>query len=287
MKKILVLLAFFVCILSVSAQEIYTVDGKTYELKTEVSGTIDLLWNIIDGKYRYFVKKNDNISELINTKGTGKKFQEEYKSTLKELTQDSSVSTEKINLTLFSLRNFIDDYNSQVDPNYSKKSNEARIESRILFFGGISNSPFQENPDNKSNLLFGAEIEVFEANNLPRHSLFFQVKHVLSSDEFKYSNTQLGLGYRFRFINQPSFNIYANFTATTYSFSNIEFEFEEQIIKQSNNTFDTPFIFGVGADIKISDNSFISLTYDELFALFLDNQGNFSTHVAVGYKWNL
>ena len=36
----------------------YNVDGTFYDLKSEVSGTIDLLWNIIDNEYRYFIKKD-------------------------------------------------------------------------------------------------------------------------------------------------------------------------------------------------------------------------------------
>lgn len=284
MRKVLVFLSFFMCSLTVIAQETYTVDGNTYELKTEVSGTIDLLWNIIDGRYRYFVKKDAQIIELKNSKGADNKFQEEYKSTLSDLTQGSNFSTDKLNLTLFSLRSFIDDYNAQVDPNYSKESNDIKIESRLLFFGGVSNNPFIENPTNKTNPLFGAEIEFTEAINLPRHALFFQVKHVLSSDEFKYSITQFGVGYRFRIIRQRSFNIYANLTAATFGFTNNEFVIDDEVIEDSGSTFDAPFIFGVGADYRISDSSFITLTYDELFALLLDTEGNFSTHISIGYK---
>ena len=55
----------------------------------------------------------------------------------------------------------------------------------------------------------------------------------------------------------------------------------------SETAFDVPFIFGLGADINVSKNSFITLAYNELFALFLDNQGNFSTDFAIGYKFNL
>ena len=284
MKKVLFFLSILMCSLTVLAQETYTVDGSTYELKTEVSGTIDLLWNIIDGHYRYFVKKDDQIIELKNSKGSNKKFQEEYKTTLADLTQGSIISIEKLKLTLFSLRKFIDNYNSQVDPNYTSQSKDAKIESRLLFFGGISNSPFVENPDNKSNPLIGAEIEFTKANNLPRHALFFHVKHIFSSDKFKYSNTQIGVGYRFRIIRQRSFNFYANLTAATFSFTNDEFVFDDEVTERSENSFDAPFIFGVGADLRVSDSGFITLRYDELFALFLDSQGNFSTHFAIGYK---
>ena len=55
----------------------------------------------------------------------------------------------------------------------------------------------------------------------------------------------------------------------------------------SDTAFDVPFIFGIGADIRVGDRSFITLTYDELFAISLDNQGNFSTNISIGYKFEL
>ena len=287
MKKIVLFLICLTCTFYVAAQKTYTVDGKSYELKTEVDGTIDLLWNIIDGQYRYFVMKDDTITELTNTKDTGRKYNEEYKTVLKELTSDTNISTEPLKLTLYSLRKFFDSYNSQVDPNYIETDKEAKLQGRLLIFGGITNSPFVDNPENKSNPLFGVEFELFERNDTPRHSLLFQIKHTLSSDEFKYSNTQLGLGYRFRIISQPGLSIYATLLGATYGFSNNEFVLEDQIIEESGNSFDVPFIFGVGTDIRITENSYITLAYDELFGLFIDNQGNFSTHLSVGYKMNL
>ena len=67
MKKILFLILFVGFSFSALAQKQYTINGKTYELKTEVNGTIDLLWNIFDRKYRYFIRKDSMITELVNT----------------------------------------------------------------------------------------------------------------------------------------------------------------------------------------------------------------------------
>ena len=55
----------------------------------------------------------------------------------------------------------------------------------------------------------------------------------------------------------------------------------------TNSDFDAPFSFGVGTDIKISKNGYITFMYNELFAAFVDNQGNFSTNISLGYKLNL
>jgi len=292
MKKTILFLIVLCCSYVLHAQNTYTVNGETYELKTEVNGTLDLLWNIINGEYRYFVKKeDDSIVELTNIKSSDNKYSEAYKATLNNLTQNSNLSTDRLKFTLYDLRNFIDSYNAFADADYAVISKKTKLSTRILLFGGLTNSPFVENPENKSNPLLGAEIEVFEGSSIPKHSLFFQIKHVLSSDDFDYSTTQLGLGYRFRFIRKEAFNVYANVIAATYnvSKSTISYLDEDVVIteERSANSFDVPLIFGIGADIKITENSFITITYDELFAAFLDNQDNFSTHFAIGYKFNL
>ncbi len=269
------------------SQETYTVNGETLELKTEIDGKLDLLWNVIDGKYRYFVKTEDGtITELKNTKDDNNDYQEEYKSTLSSLTNGNS--TDKLKLTLYSLRNYIDSYNASVDTSYTSTSTESNVQFRLGFSGGITNNPFVGNPDNTKTPLIGAELEIYEANVLPRHSGFLQARHAFENDDFKYSTSELSLGYRFRFINKERFSIYGQVKLATINFSNFTFLDENDMEVDSNETsFDIPFIFGVGSDIKVGNNSYITIIYSELFALLLDNQGNFSTDIAIGYKFNL
>ena len=269
------------------SQETYTVNGETLELKTEIDGKLDLIWNVIDGKYRYFVKTEDGtITELKNTKDDNNDYQEEYKSTLSSLTNGNS--TDKLKLTLYSLRNYIDSYNASVDTSYTSTSTESNVQFRLGFSGGITNNPFVGNPDNTKTPLIGAELEIYEANVLPRHSGFLQARHAFENDDFKYNTSELSLGYRFRFINKERFSIYGQVKLATINFSNFTFLDENDMEVDSNETsFDIPFIFGVGSDIKVSNNSYITIIYGELFALLLDNQGNFSTDIAIGYKFNL
>ncbi len=292
MKKQFYLIILFLFCFSISAQDQYKINGEIYELKTEVSGTIDLLWNIIDKEFRYFVRKNDIITELVNTKGDDKKYQDEYIKTLGSLTKESNLDTNKVNLTLYSLGNFINIYNASVDPNYQIISKEAIIKTRLLFFGGVTNSPLVNNPDNISTPVFGMEIEVFEGIFFPRHALFLEVKHVLNNAKFDYTTTQIALGYRFRMVKSQTFNIYTNVVFGTYNFSKNRLTFinegDEVIFEENSvNDFDVPFSFGIGADVKITANGFITFNYNELFALFLDNKGNFSTNITLGYKINL
>lgn len=295
MKKLLIVISFIALSITGYSQQTYTINNETLELQTEVEGNLDLLWNIIDGKYRYFVRTSDgSIKELVNTKNEEThKYQEEYKSVLNTLTEGYGVSTEKVNLTLFSLKEFFNTYNATTDLNYNFEK-RAKLQSRLGVFGGLTNHPVVENPNNESVPFFGVEFEVFEQNKLPRHALFFHLRHALESDDFKYSSTQLAIGYRFRFINKEAFNLYANLKMVTYSHSDGEIVFEDTenpgnfIVEDVSSTgIQVPFTLGLGADIRVTKNGYIMLAYHEIFALFIDNSDNFPIDFAIGYKFNL
>ena len=267
------------------SQETFTIKGETLELKTEIEGKLDLRWNIIDGTYRYFVRtENGTISELKNTKDTKRAYLEEYKSTLNGLT---NMPTDQLKLTTYSLRKFLDKYNASVDSSYTSTPTESKVQLRLGFSGGITNHPFVGNPKNVKVPLIGAELEFYEANVLPRHSGFLQAKHTFDTDDFNYSTTEFTLGYRYRVINKSRFSIYGQVKLATLNFTGFTYEDENNMLINSNETtFDAPLIFGLGSDIKVGKNSFITLIYSELFAVFLNNQGNFSTDIALGYKFN-
>lgn len=293
MKKLGLILLLF-CTVSVTfSQKEYNVDGETYQLKTEVEGPVDLLWNVIDNNYRYFIEKDGKIEELTNTKNNNGSFQEEYINTLKQFTGNSEIDSKKIKLTLPSLRDFVNQYNASIDSNYVIEKTKIELKSRLGFFAGITNNPFVENPDNLTSPLFGAELELYDDNIAKRHASFLQLTHILENEDLKYSTTEIALGYRFRFIYSERFNIHANLKLVTLSFSNStvtyvdEDTMDEFTEDKSATSFDAPVIFGLGADLKISKNSFITFYYNELFALSLDNQGNFSTNLALGYKFRL
>ncbi len=136
--------------------------------------------------------------------------------------------------------------------------------------------------------MIGAELEIYEANVLPRHSGFMQARHTFDADDFNYSTNELSMGYRYRFINKSSFSIYGQVKLATLNITGFTFEDENgNSVSDNDTSFDIPFIFGVGSDIKVGNNSYITIIYGELFALLLDNQGNFSTDIAIGYKFNL
>ena len=159
---------------------------------------------------------------------------------------------------------------------------------RLGFSAGITNNPFVGNPDNIKTPMIGAELEIFEASSLPRHSGFLQARHTFDADDFNYSTNEIALGYRYKIINKSAFSIYGQIKLATLNITGFTFENENgEDINVNDTSFDVPFIFGLGSDIKVGENSFITIIYGELFALFLDNQGNFSTDIAIGYKFNL
>lgn len=279
MKKVLIFIFLMALCQTTFAQKIYTINNETFELKTEIEGDLDLLWNTIDGEFRYFVQNNaGDIQELKNTKDSEtNNYLEEYKTVLNAQTGNAK-SSDNVKLTLSSLKEYFDTYNASQNINY-KVSERVKLQSRIGVFGGLTNNPFVKNPDNKTAPFFGLEFEVLEANKLPRHAGFFSLRHALEQNDFEYSETQLALGYRFRFVNQSTFNIYANIKFATYTIS--------KTLDENRSDFVVPFIFGLGSDIKIGESSFITLAYNELFAIFIENGGNFPIDFAVGYKMKL
>lgn len=291
MKRFVLIIGVLLMFLQLKAQETYTVNRQDLVLKTEVEGTLDLLWNIIDNQYRYFVRTSDGtIIELTNTKDVNNNFQEEYKTVLAELTSVSNLEMKKLNLTLFELRNFLDKYNKTQDSNYSSSAKLDKLHMRAAIFGGITNHPFVGNPANVKTPLIGAELEMFGTSDIPRHSGYLQLRNTFENDDFKFKTTEFSLGYRFRFIKSSPLSVFGNFTFATLSFAQSDFpdDINSLIINNEKSTsFDVPLIFGLGADIRISEGHFITLGYNELFALLLDNQGNFPIDFTVGYRFNL
>ncbi len=269
-----------------NSQENYIINGETLELKIEIDGTLDLLWNIFDGTYHYFIRTDDGtITELKNTKASKRNYLAEYKETLSAVT---GMSAEKLKFTLSDLKTYVDAYNSGRDTSYSSNVTTSKVELRLGFFGGITNHPFIGNPDNVKTPLIGAELEFFEANALPRHSGFLQARHTFDNDDLPYSTTEFSLGYRYRIINTSSFSIYGQVKLVTLNLSDVTFIGENDTeISQNDTSFDAPLIFGLGSDIKVGKNSYITVIYGELFGLLLDNQGNFSTDISFGCKFNL
>lgn len=290
MKRLLFILSLCISTLSF-AQQTYSINGESLKLDTEVEGTLDLLWTSVDGQFRYFIKTEDNVvTELKNTKGNNNKYQNEYQTTLTNLTD---MDASKTKFTLFGLKQFVNKYNASVDDTYTANDSKPKLKTRLSVFGGLTNNPFVNNPDNENSLFFGTELEIVQDKAQPKHAGFVNLRYIAENDNLQYSATQLALGYRFRFINQDNFNVYAQTKFATLTNVNATYIVENpenpgNLIENevSNTEFDAPLIFGLGADFKVG-NGYITLIFDSLFAAFIDNEDNFPTDVALGYKFNL
>ena len=275
---------------TLQAQQQYTVNSETYTLKTEVEGALTLLWNTIDGEYRYFSKKGNDIVELKNTKQNGD-YQKEYKETLRQQTSDAAISTEKVNLTLPSLRAFFVEYNKKKDPNFNEKEKSIDLQFRIGAFAGVSNSVYTENPTNELQAVAGIDFELIDVVKLKRHALVFRFKQTFESSEYKYSASQLSLNYRFKFVKKSKFDAFINtkFAALTFSsreYTVIPFGGSAIVNKESGTDFSAPITFGLGADYKLG-NGYITFNYNDIVGLSVDNNGEFPIDFTLGYKFNL
>lgn len=294
MKRLSLLLCFLFISLATTAQQQYTVEGTTYTLKTEVEGTITLLWNTIDGEYRYFAKKGDAITELKNTEINGT-YQEEYKETLRVLTKDEVMPVSKVQLTTGSLRNFFNDYNKRKDSDFTAKETAFKPSFRLGPFLGTSNAIFTSNTDNENLLTAGFDFEVTDDVKLRRHAVVFRFKQTFSSDAYDYSASQLSLNYRFKFIKSDIIDVYVNtkFVALTNSKRSITFtmpgpdDVPITVTEERKGTdFSAPGAFGLGADIKLGKGH-LFITYNDVVAVGVSSNDEFPLDLSVGYKFIL
>ncbi len=287
------ILFFIFSAATLQAQQQYTVDGQTYTLNTEVEGTLTLLWNTVEGEYRYFSKKGNDIVELKNTKQNDD-YQEEYKETLRQQTSDASVSTEKVKLTLPSLHAFFVTYNKKKDPNFAETEKSIDLDFRLGAFAGVSNSVYTGNPTNALQAVAGIDFEVIDAVKLKRHAMVLRFKQTFETSEYKYSASQFSLNYRFKFVKTPRLDAFVNckFAALTFSKKEIisvvaesdpPFYYTESV---SGSDFSAPVTFGIGADYKLG-NGYITFNYNDIVGLSVDNNGEFPVDFTLGYKFNL
>lgn len=291
MKSILPLIVccFFLLAPSLYAQEDYTVNGETYSLKTDVKGNLELLWNVIDGQFRYFLKKGDYITELKNTKQDGR-YQQEYKQVLSEQTADVSISTKKVNLTLPSLHSFFAEYNALKDSGFTDAKRNTELKLLLGGFLGVTNSVFTANITNESQAFVGLELELIDPVKLKRHAVVLDFKHTFEGSDNKYSISQTSLSYRFKFIKTAKLDIYANAKFFAFSFFNTEYTLVDKgvikVEKESGSDFSSPLTLGIGADYKVG-NGYITFAYRDIVGINMDSNKEFPIDFSLGYKFHL
>ena len=291
MKFILPVLAcfFLFSTTSIQAQETYIVDGETYSLKSDVKGEIELLWNVIDEQYRYFLKKGDYIAELKNTKQNGK-FQQEYKQILAAQTAEANISTKNVNLTLPSLNSFFSEYNSLKDSSFSNAQTNVQLQLLLGGYLGVTNSIYTANITNEAQAVLGLELELVDPIKLKRHAAVLDLKHTFEGSDNIYSATQFSLNYRFKFIKTAKLDVYANAKFFAFTFFDTEVGYLDggvpKVRTDSGSDFSSPLTFGIGADYRIG-NGYITFAYRDVVGINVDSNKEFPIDFSLGYKFRL
>ncbi len=296
MKNLLsyTLIAFLLFASQSYAQNTYSINSEELSLKTEVEGSITLLWNIIDEEYRYFIKKGNNITELTNTKTEGH-YQDEYLQILQSNTSEEDLSEDKVKLTKESLADYFNEYNKRKDPNYEVPENNIKLKARLGAFAGITNAVYSPNPTNQILPTMGLEFEIVDFYKLKRHSLVFQFKQTFESSDYKYSASQFSFSYRFKFIKQEKLDVFINTKVAGYTFESIP-KFDEndnpipdddgKPIIDSGDNFSALMSFGIGADYKLG-NGYLTFLYSDIVSIVEGSNGEFPMDFTIGYKFNL
>ncbi|MGO3156217.1 hypothetical protein [Mesonia sp.] len=287
-----IFIALFVFNLS-SAQENHTYQGDTYSLIKTVDGELVLLYNIIDGRYRYFIAKNGELEELLNTKVDGE-YKREYQATLQNFTSDKDIPTDRINLTLASLKEFTIQYNTLKDKSFEDLESKRDYNFRLGFFGGISNIIYTANPTNETAPLLGAEWEVYSYKKLKRNSAFVQFRYVFESEEYKYSEANFSLNYRFKVINLTDFHFFVDTELFNLRFYNEKFSIVDSAdpsnnekINRTGSELNFPVSFGAGIAYRITPNGFLTLSYNDVVSIMEDSNGEFPVDITLGYKFKI
>ena len=260
------------------------IDSISIALKQATKGTLELHYCVFQRQYHFFIQLSDKNLIPLSKDQTSANF---YKTKLSELTNNYK-DTNTLSYDLKPLKAYINSYNSSIDPNLVVYKEPNKLLWQGMLFTGFTNNPFVTNESNTLNAMLGIELEVSGNVTVPRHSGFFQYRYVFSSDKFNYQTQEFALGYRYRFIRKSWGALFAQAKASTYNISKAKITTEDaELVAVKNNSFDAAFIFGIGADLKIGKSSYLTLMHSALFALFLENKGNFPLDFALGYKLKL
>jgi hypothetical protein len=219
--------------------------------------------------------------------------EDRYKEQLRSLAGDAKLRIQDVKFVLYSLRHFTNSYNALVQEGYSFNEATDDIHHRIGLFVGLSNNIYTHNPQNILAPMLSLEYEFFDPNLAPRHVAFLQLRHSFKQDAYRYSSTQFSINYRFKALYFSGFNVHLDAELATFLYSEDNIRITDTtgevtaIKKESGFSFTAPFNFGVGTDIRVTEKSFISLSYNDIFSIVLDGNGHFPVDFSIGYKYDL
>ena len=291
LKNTLSLFIFFMLLsFRTIGQEVFIIEGDTLKLKREVKGSLNLYYSDENRDFRYFVQKGQRMMELKEEKTDGVP---RYKLQLEDLTRDAPMDVMDVKFELYSLKHFTNIYNAKVQEDYDYNASTENVRMRIGLFTGLSNNKYTDNPDNVISPVIGLGFEIYDPNLAPRHSAFLHLRQSFKRDDFRYTSTQLSVNYRFKVIRLPKMDFHINAELANLMFSSSEIEIINDageitdIREDSGFSFTAPLSFGIGSDIKITENGYLILGYNDIVSVVLDGNGNFPIDFTIGYKYNL
>lgn len=288
--KLLVLLLLLLISAGSQAQETYIIDQDTLELKQEVKGPLSLFYTSEDLDPRYFVQKGNRLVELTEIETDDIP---QYKLQLQKMTSEGDLSVVDVKFELYSLKYFVNQYNAKIQADYEYNASTDNIMMRFGLFTGISNNRYTENPENVLSPLIGLEFEIYDPNLAPRHSAFVHLRQSFKQEDFNYTSTQLSLNYRFKIVRLKKVDLHVDLELVNAMYSRSEIEVENDAgqvtgIKDDKGfSFNVPLSFGIGSDVKITENGYITLGYNDFFSIVLDSNGRYPLDFTIGYKYNL
>lgn len=280
----------------IQAQQTYHINGEELMLETAVEGPLTLLWQKENRDYRYFLKRDNEIVELKNTK-EGSADREEYKEVLRRHTFNT-LPVHRVKFNLKGLSIFFVNYNNQIEPR-----EHTPVELRLGFYGGVDNVVYSDPeltvggitylPYNELHPKLGVEFEAIDSKRL-RHSAVAQMEYIMNTSAHGYTSFEVSINYRFRFIKTPRFYVYANVKLASFITSTAEYLSsvsdgevpEYHFTKISTTGISSPFLFGLGAEYRIG-SGYLTFGYNDIVGLNATSNKEFPINLTLGYKFIL
>lgn len=271
-------------------QGIFVIEGDTLKLTAEVRGELSLFWDKEPESPRFFVRKGDRILELKDSLHNGRP---QYRIALERITRNQNAPLRDLEFSRASLGAFVRTYNEHAALQRTQSESQRVFASRIGFFTGLSNKVYADNPDNVLAPLIGLEFELFNPQFSWRHSLVVDLEQSFKRQGYRYTATQLSLGFRYRFLQINRLQFYLDATLVRLLYERDEYqELDEHggvlaMRDDSGFKLQAPLSLGMGADYQVTQNGYITFGYNEVVSATLESNGAFPIDITIGYRYQL
>lgn len=121
---------------------------------------------------------------------------------------------------------------------------------------------------------------------LRRHGLVLQFRHSFRTVDYDRIFSQLSFNYRYKFIQNDAFALFAQAKLLALSFYKLEEDNEEGLVLTSGSSLQPPMGLGLGVDIRLG-LGYITLAINDIVAPGYDTDETFAIDITLGYKFRL